>query len=109
MKKPTASYRNENISSLSGGESQRVIIVRAIAQQAGVYVLDEPIAHLDIKNQVELMETLKRLNKDENVTVIAVLHDLNLAAQYCDRLIMMKDGKSLCTRGNIKNMQWQQP
>jgi ABC-type cobalamin/Fe3+-siderophores transport system ATPase subunit len=113
MKKANCySYRNENISSLSGGESQRVIIARAIAQQAGYMFLDEPIAHLDIKNQVELMETLKRLNKDENVTVIAVLHDLNLAAQYCDRLIMMKDGKvyaqgetsKICNGSNLKNV-----
>lgn len=73
---------------LSGGEKQRVLIARALAQQTAILVLDEPTNHLDIKYQLQLMETVKQLN----CTVIAAIHDLNLAAMYCDRLYALKDG-----------------
>ncbi len=76
-------------SSLSGGERQRVILARALAQQAPILILDEPTNHLDIKFQLQLMELLRGLP----CTVIAALHDLNLAAMYCDRLYVMKDGQ----------------
>ena len=76
-------------SSLSGGERQRVILARALAQQAPILILDEPNNHLDIKFQLQLMELLRSLP----CTVVAALHDLNLAAMYCDRLYVMKDGQ----------------
>ena len=76
-------------SSLSGGERQRVILARALAQQAPVLILDEPTNHLDIKFQLQLMDLLRGLP----CTVVAALHDLNLAAMYCDRLYVMKDGR----------------
>ena len=77
---------------LSGGEAQRVLVARAIAQDTKYLILDEPISHLDIRYQVELMETLKYLNEKENKTIIAILHDLNLSAAYCKEIVLMKQG-----------------
>ncbi len=76
-------------STLSGGEKQRVLIARALAQQTALLLLDEPTNHLDIKYQLQLMETIRQLN----CTVLAAIHDLNLAAMYCDRLYALKDGR----------------
>ena len=88
----TLDLKDKSFSYLSGGEAQRVLIARAIAQDTKYLVLDEPISHLDIRYQVEIMETLKKLNKEENKTVIAILHDLNLSAAYCDNILLMKNG-----------------
>ncbi|MEH2051400.1 ABC transporter ATP-binding protein [Nostoc sp.] len=74
--------------SLSGGEKQRVLVARALAQQANFLVLDEPTNHLDIRYQLELLELVKGLG----VTTIAALHDLNLAASYCDRIYVVDRG-----------------
>lgn len=85
----------QSFSSLSGGEAQRVIIARAVAQNTDWMILDEPVASLDIRSQIELMEQLKRLNREKGTSIIMVLHDINLAASYCSRLIMLRDGKVL--------------
>ena len=74
---------------LSGGEQQRVILARALAQQTPALILDEPTNHLDITHQLLLM----KLVKDLDVTVISAIHDLNIAAAYCDRIYVMKDGR----------------
>ena len=73
---------------LSGGEQQRVILARALAQQTSALILDEPTNHLDITHQIMLMELVKKLN----VTVISAIHDLNIAAAYCDKIYVLKDG-----------------
>ena len=86
-------YESRNFNTLSGGEQQRVILARALAQRTECLVLDEPTNHLDIKYQLELMTIVKRLD----ATVVAAIHDLNLAAIYCDRLIALKDGSVVCT------------
>lgn len=78
---------------LSGGEKQRIIIARALAQEPKVMLLDEPTSHLDINNQIEILELLKKLCREENILVIAVIHDFNLAAYYCDKIVLMKDGR----------------
>lgn len=91
----TLKFKEKNINSLSGGERQRVIIARAIAQDTPIILLDEPISSLDIQNQIDVLDTMKLLNK--NVTVIAVLHDLNLAAEYSDFLILLKKGEVFCS------------
>ena len=79
---------HRSFQALSGGEQQRVILARALAQQTPVLLLDEPTNHLDIQYQLKLMELLRGLDR----TVIAALHDLNLAGMYCTRLYVMKDG-----------------
>ncbi len=81
-------FENRSFLSLSGGEKQRVLIARALAQESKVIVLDEPTNHLDIKYQLQIMELLKSLR----ITTFAAIHDFNIAAQYCDYLYIMKDG-----------------
>src|SRR6184192_3095810 len=77
---------------LSGGERQRVIIAMALAQEPRLLLLDEPTSHLDIKYQVETLELVQRLNRERGVTVIAAMHDLNLAARYFPRLLLFQRG-----------------
>ncbi|ASS98441.1 iron ABC transporter ATP-binding protein [Geobacillus thermocatenulatus] len=83
---------NRFLPSLSGGERQRAWIAMAIAQRPKILLLDEPTTHLDIVHQLEVMELVHQLNKEWGVTVVMVLHDVNQAAQYSDRLIAMKQG-----------------
>ena len=88
----TASLADRSMDSLSGGERQRVLIARALAQEPEVVLLDEPTAFLDIKHQVEFFGLMKRLNRERGLTVLAVTHDINLAAAYCDRVMLLKEG-----------------
>ena len=78
---------------LSGGEKQMVVIARALAQEPEVLLLDEPTAFLDIRHQIEIYELIRRLNRERGLTVVSVMHDLNLAALYCERLVLIKSGK----------------
>ena len=77
---------------LSGGERQRVMIAMALAQQPSVLLLDEPTSHLDIKYQVETLELVQQLNRERGVTIVAAMHDLNLAARYFPRLLLFQRG-----------------
>ncbi|UCD55430.1 MAG: ABC transporter ATP-binding protein [Candidatus Omnitrophota bacterium] len=88
----TSSFRGRKILELSGGERQRAVLAQGFAQEPRLLLLDEPTSHLDIAHQVQVLDLLKRLNKEKNLTVIIVLHDLNLASSYCDRLILLKEG-----------------
>ncbi len=81
------------ITGLSGGEKQGVLIARALAQRPSILLLDEPTAFLDIKHQVDIYDILSRLNRERGMTVIAVSHDLNLAAHYCERVLVFKQGR----------------
>lgn len=89
----TLEFADRNIDELSGGERQRVIIARALAQDPKIMLLDEPTSYLDINHQVEIFDLIKRLNSESNLTVVIVSHDLNMAAEYCDRLILLKNGQ----------------
>ncbi|KNY29339.1 ABC transporter ATP-binding protein [Pseudobacteroides cellulosolvens] len=89
----TWDLRDKNINMISGGERQRTVIARALAQKANIMLLDEPVSQLDLHHQLEIMDILKRLAVENKVTVVMSIHDLNIAAQFCDRLILMDKGK----------------
>ena len=103
---------DRNIDDLSGGERQRVIIARALTQEPKIMLLDEPSSYLDINHQVEIFDLIKRLNSDRNLTVIIVSHDLNMASEYCERLVLMKNGRvykdgtprEVITESNIRDV-----
>jgi iron complex transport system ATP-binding protein len=85
--------RHRLISDLSGGEKQRVVVARALAQDTEVLVLDEATANLDIHHTIEIMHVIRKLVRDQGRTVIAAIHDLNLAAAFCDQVIVLKEGR----------------
>ena len=87
------SFRDTLYSELSGGEKQRVNIARALAQDTAAILLDESLVHLDINHQLEIIALLKGVNKGQNKLIILVSHNLNLAADYCDRMVLMKGGE----------------
>lgn len=89
----TLKFKDRLMSRLSGGERQLVCLARALSQQPQLLLLDEPITHLDITHQVKVMDLIKRLNKEFGITAITVLHDLNLASEYCDRLLLLNQGR----------------
>ena len=80
------------IDQLSSGERQRVFIAKALAQEPRLILLDEPTSHLDISHQVQILDILKDLSEDQGISIIAVFHDLNLASEYCDRMLLMEKG-----------------
>lgn len=100
------------VTELSGGERQRVLIARALAQEPEILLLDEPTSHLDIGHQVEILDLLERLNRSSGLTLISVFHDLNLAARYCTRLLLLSKGRiyvlgspeEVITAGNIREV-----
>lgn len=85
--------KDKPLSLMSGGERQRVMIARTIAQDTPWIILDEPVSNLDITHQVQLMKLLEKLRHDKGKTVVAILHDINLASNFCTHIIFMKDGK----------------
>ncbi|GAA4576705.1 ABC transporter ATP-binding protein [Planotetraspora kaengkrachanensis] len=85
--------RDQSVEALSGGQRQRVWIAMTLAQDTDALLLDEPTTYLDLAHQVEVLDLLRRLNRDGGRTVIAVLHDLNQACRYADHLVVMKDGR----------------
>lgn len=97
---------------LSGGERQRVILAQALAQEPRVLILDEPVSHLDLQHQVEILNLIKKMCVDNMLTAVTVLHDLNMASAYSDYIVMMKNGKIMhqgtpfetLTASNIKEI-----
>lgn len=84
--------RNRPLEALSGGEKQRAVIAMALAQEPRVIVMDEPTTHLDLNHSLEIMQIIERLNRNQRVTVLMTSHDLNLAAEFCQRLILLDHG-----------------
>jgi iron complex transport system ATP-binding protein len=80
------------VGDVSGGERQRAVIARALAQAPSLLLLDEPTVFLDLRHQLDICAILRRLNREQGLTVVWVSHDLNLAGQYCDRLLLLQDG-----------------
>ncbi|MDM5250482.1 heme ABC transporter ATP-binding protein [Lysinibacillus sp. G4S2] len=87
-----AHLEKRSFSSLSGGEKKRVMVARALAQQAQMLILDEPTNHLDIQHQLQLMDLIQTLH----LTVVAAIHDLNIAAMYCDQIYVLQQGRIVC-------------
>ncbi len=104
-----ASHRYDQ---LSGGQRQKVLIARALAQEASILLLDEPTSSLDIKHQMDVMELLRSLVRSDGLSVCTIVHDLDLAIKYCDKVVMMKDGGifaagdacDVITAGNIRSV-----
>ena len=88
----TLSLANRRVDELSGGEQQRVLLARALAQQAPILLMDEPTAHLDLQHQSNLLNLIRRLAEEENLAVLMALHDLNLVALYADRVALLSEG-----------------
>lgn len=86
-------YRDRRINTMSGGERQRVIIARAIAQTPKILLMDEPTLHLDISMQIDALKMVHKLSKETGLTVVIVSHDLPLVSRYCDRIVMIHDHK----------------
>lgn len=108
----TWDLRERNFRELSGGESQRVIIARCLAQRCRLLLLDEPTSHLDIKYQAEIFRLLLRLRNERGITIVINTHDLNLAALFCDHVMLLRDGRNVAvgaprdviTAGNVREV-----
>ena len=90
----TLQFADRTLDTLSGGERQRVFVARALAQQPRILLLDEPTSNLDVFHQLKVLDLVRQL-VDEGLTVIAAFHDLNMAARYCDRLVLLARGRVL--------------
>lgn len=91
----TLHLRERKITQLSGGERQRIIISAALAQQPRLLILDEPTNHLDIQYTLEVMQLMRKLNREQGITIFAVLHDINMAARFSDRIIVLDEGQKV--------------
>lgn len=91
--------RNRIYSTLSGGERQRVLLAKALTQEPSLLFLDEPTNHLDIKHTLELLKLLKKHQEENDLTIVAVLHDLNLASMFADQILLLKNGQLLASGG----------
>lgn len=95
--------KDKSITTLSGGELQRVMIARTIAQDTPWIILDEPVSSLDVKHQTQIMTMLSELHYQKKKNVIAILHDINLAARFCTKLILLKEGQ-IIAKGNTREV-----
>ncbi len=95
----TAAFASRPLAQLSGGERQRVFIARALAQNTPILLLDEPTSFLDLKHQVGIYDLLKSVQREKGRTIVAVTHDINLASQYCDQVLLLAPGTSQSAAG----------
>jgi iron complex transport system ATP-binding protein len=94
-------YAERRLGTLSGGEKQRVVVARALAQESRIVLLDEPTASLDIGHQQQALELLDALRAESGLTLVAAMHDLTLAAQYADRMVLIDDGRVVADGGPV--------
>ena len=92
-----AGLAERNMATLSGGELQRVVLARALAQEAEILLLDEPTSALDVGNQQQVLEVIDALRATRSLSILAAIHDLTLAAQFCDRLALISEGEMVST------------
>jgi len=102
----TFAFKDQAIDSLSEGERQRVLVAKALAQEPELLFLDEPTSHLDIGHQIQMLDLFRRLNRQKKMTMIMVIHDLNLAAEYCDRLLLLDSGRIHCQGAPAKVLSY---
>jgi iron complex transport system ATP-binding protein len=95
--------RSKKVNNLSGGQRQLVSLARAMAQEPRILILDEPTTYLDIGHQILVMEHVRKWHREQRITILMVLHDLNIAGQYCDRLLLLDQG-NLITWGQTENV-----
>lgn len=88
-----------NIDSISGGELQKVAIARALVQEPNLILLDEPTSNLDLKNQIEILDAIRQVAKEQNISVVLTMHDINLALRYADSFLIIKEGKIFARGG----------
>ncbi len=88
-------FKDNYVDTLSGGQRQRAFLSLALAQDTKTLLLDEPTTFLDLRYQLQFLDLLKRINQEQEISIITVIHDLNLAARYCDRIAVLKDGELL--------------
>jgi len=88
-------FKDKYVDTLSGGQRQRAFLSLALAQDTTTLLLDEPTTFLDLRYQLQFLDLLKRINQEQEISIITVIHDLNLAARYCDRIAVLKDGELL--------------
>ena len=100
-------YRDKLMAELSGGEQQRAAIARALTQEPELLLLDEPTSHLDITHQVKILNLLQQLNAEMGLTVLMVIHDLNLASEYCDQLILFNRGEIFTQGKPVDVITWE--
>lgn len=93
----------ENFNSLSGGQKQKVLIAKALVQETDIYLLDEPISFLDIRNQIDVMKTIEKIAKEKGKIIIMVIHDLNMARKYSTKVVLMNSG-NVVDFGNSKEI-----
>ncbi len=96
-----AEFAPRQFNSLSGGEKQKVLIARALAQQTGILLMDEPTSNLDIHHQIEVMEFVTNMAGEKNISVCTIIHDLELALKYCSKIIMLKEGRVFASGGTL--------
>ncbi|EGW40974.1 ABC transporter ATP-binding protein [Desulfosporosinus sp. OT] len=99
VKTGLAEFALRYLDELSGGELQKVVIARALAQEPEVLLLDEPTSNLDLRNQMEVLKTIRTAAKEKNIAVVAVMHDLNLALRFSDKFLLLQDTKVFVAGG----------
>ena len=96
-------FRDKKIHSVSGGEFQKIRIARALVQQPDFLLLDEPANNIDFTYETKMMDLLKKISREENIGVFIIIHDLNVAARYADKIILLGDAENSRCTGNVQN------